>query len=74
MPSPSPSVLDQLQENQPVLEAAVIDLTLLVEATGPEGADAKVSGALETIGKNAAHIKKGLERLKAPDTDAGLSS
>ncbi|WP_371316684.1 hypothetical protein [Pseudomonas gingeri] len=56
------------------MEAAVIDLTLLVEATGPEGADAKVSGALETIGKNAAHIKKGLERLKAPDTDAGLSS
>ncbi|WP_046487368.1 hypothetical protein [Pseudomonas veronii] len=46
------------------LEAALMELTLHVEAHGHADVGNNVRGALETIGENAGHIKQGLARLK----------
>jgi hypothetical protein len=72
MPSPEYSLTDTLQriyENQLALEAALMELTLLVESQGHADVGDNVRGALEAIGENAGHIKQGLARLKAQGPD-----
>ena len=67
MPSPEyslPDILERIYENQLALEAAVMELALLVESQGGAEVGDNVRGALETIGENAGHIKQGLARLK----------
>lgn len=67
MPSPEyslPDILERISENQLALEAALMELTLLVEGQGNAEAGSNVRGALETIGENAGHIRQGLARLK----------
>ncbi len=67
MPTPEyslPDVLERLYHNQLALEAALMELTLLVENQGHVQAGDNVRGALEAIGENAGHIKQGLARLK----------
>jgi len=59
-----PDVLERLYHNQLALEAALMELTLLVESQGHLQAGGNVRGALEVIGENAGHIKQGLARLK----------
>jgi hypothetical protein len=59
-----PDVLDRIYHNQLALEAAIMELTLHVEAHGHANVGNNVRGALETIGENAGHIKQGLARLK----------
>lgn len=56
-------------ENQLALEAALMELTLLLEHQGSFEAGGNVRGALETIGENAGHIKQGLARLRAQRLD-----
>lgn len=72
MPSPKYSLTDTLEriyENQLALEAALMELTLLVESQGSVEAGGNVRGALETIGENAGYIKQGLARLRARGPD-----
>ncbi|MBJ2179643.1 hypothetical protein JC795_15715 [Pseudomonas veronii] len=72
MPSPEYSLTDTLEriyENQLALEAALMELTLLVECQGHAEVGDNVRGALEAIGENAGHIKQGLARLKAQGPD-----
>lgn len=59
-----PDTLERIYENQLALEAALMELTLLVEGQGNAEAGSNVRGALETIGENAGHIKQGLARLR----------
>lgn len=59
-----PDVLDRMYQNQLALEAALMELTLHVEAHGHADVGKNVRGALEAIGENAGHIKQGLARLK----------
>ncbi len=56
-------VLERMYQNQLALEAALMELTLQVEAQGRAEVGANVRGALYTIGENAGHIKQGLARL-----------
>ncbi|KAA0982582.1 hypothetical protein [Pseudomonas sp. ANT_J28] len=68
MPSPEYSlsdVLERLDHNQLALEAALIELTLLVESQGHAETGDNVRCALHTIGENAGHIKQGLAKLRA---------
>ncbi|EJN20298.1 hypothetical protein PMI36_04255 [Pseudomonas sp. GM79] len=68
MPSPEyslPDALERLHHNQLALEAALMELTSLVEKQGHAAAGDKVRGALQTIGKNAGHITQGLAKLRA---------
>ena len=60
-------VLEKIYHNQLALEAAVMELTLWVEARGTSEAGGNVRGALETIGENAGFINQGLARLKRLD-------
>ena len=60
-------VLEKLFENQQALEAAIMELTLLVEDQGAQEVGGNVRGALWTMGENAGHIKQGLARLKKLD-------
>ncbi|QYM66721.1 hypothetical protein K1X80_16850 [Pseudomonas sp. So3.2b] len=71
MPSPYslPDTLERIYENQLALEAAIMELTLLVESQGSVKAGGNVRGALETIGENAGHIKQGLARPRAQRSD-----
>ncbi|SDR19716.1 hypothetical protein SAMN04490186_3931 [Pseudomonas grimontii] len=72
MPSPEYSlsdVLERIYDNQLALEAALMELTLLVESQGNAEAGGNARGALETIGENAGHIKQGLARLRAQEPD-----
>jgi len=72
MPSPEYSLTDTLEriyENQLAVEAALMELTLLVESQGHAKIGENVRGALEAIGENAGHIKQGLARLKAREPD-----
>ena len=57
-------VLERLFENQQALEAAIMELTLLIEEQGAQEVGGNVRGALWTMGENAGHIKQGLARLK----------
>ena len=59
-----PDMLERIYENQLALEAALMELTLLVESQGNADAGDNVRGALRIIGDNAGHIKQGLARLK----------
>ncbi|CAI2797065.1 hypothetical protein K7402_04925 [Pseudomonas fluorescens group sp.] len=72
MPSPEYSLIDilgRIYENQVVLEAALMELTLLVESQGHAEVGDNLRGELLTFGKIAAHIKQGLARLKARKPD-----
>ncbi|EJM53851.1 MULTISPECIES: hypothetical protein [Pseudomonas] len=62
-----PDVLERLYENQQALEAAIMELTLLVEEQGAREVGGNVRGALCSIGENAGHIKQGIARLKKLD-------
>ncbi len=64
-----PDTLERIYENQLALEAALMELTLLVESQGHANIGENVRGALEAIGENAGHIKQGLARLKAHRPD-----
>lgn len=67
MPSPEyslPDTLERMYENQLALEAALMEMTLLVESQGNAEVGDNVRGALQTIGENAGHIKQGLARLR----------
>ncbi|WP_124363558.1 hypothetical protein [Pseudomonas sp. R3-52-08] len=64
-----PDTLERICENQLALEAALMELTLLVESQGSAEAGGNVRGALETIGENAGHIKQGIARLRAQGRD-----
>ncbi|WP_053160129.1 hypothetical protein [Pseudomonas sp. P1.8] len=66
MPAPEhslPDVLERLYNNQLALEAAIMELTLLVEQQGHAEAGENVRSALQAIGDNAGHIKQGLAKL-----------
>lgn len=68
MPSPEyslPDVLERMYHNQLALEAALMELTLLVERQGHAEAGDNIRTALNAIGENAGHINQGLARLKA---------
>jgi hypothetical protein len=60
-------VLERLFENQQALEAAIMELTLLIEEQGAQEVGGNVCGVLWTMGENAGHIKQGLARLKKLD-------
>ena len=62
-----PDVLERIYENQQALQAAIMELTLLVEEQGAQEVGGNVRGALWTMGENAGHIKQGLARLKKLD-------
>ena len=57
-------VLERMYQNQLALEAALMELTLQVEAQGHSEVGDNVRGTLYTIGENAGNIKQGLARLK----------
>lgn len=57
-------VLERMYQNQLALEAALMELTLHIEAQGSSEVGDNVRGALWGIGENAGHIKQGLARLK----------
>lgn len=68
MPTPEYSlsdVLERMYHNQLALEAALMELTLLVESQGHAEAGDNIRTALETIGENAGHIHQGFARPKA---------
>lgn len=72
MPSPEyslPDVLERLHHNQLALEAALMELTLLVESQGHAEIGDNVRTALDSIGENAGYIHQGLARLKAQAPD-----
>jgi len=58
-------LLEKMYHNQLALEAALMELTLHVEAQGMNEVGENVRGALHSIGKNAGHIKQGLAKLRA---------
>jgi phosphoribosyl-AMP cyclohydrolase len=60
-------VLERIYENQEALQAAIMELILLVEEQGAQEVGGNVRGALWTMGENAGHIKQGLARLKKLD-------
>ena len=60
-----PDVLERIYHNQLALEAALMELTLLVESQGDDEAGDNIRTALNVIGENAGHINQGLARLKA---------
>jgi hypothetical protein len=66
MPAPEyslPDTLERLYNNQLALEAAIMELTLLVEQQGHTEAGGNVRGALQAIGENEGHIRQGLAKL-----------
>lgn len=58
-----PDTLDRLYTNQLALEAAIMELTLLIEQQGHTDVGENVRGALHAIGENAGHIKQGIAKL-----------
>lgn len=71
MPAPYslPDMLERIYENQLSLEAAIMELSIWAEQQGGAHVDRNIRGALETISENAGHIKQGLARLKAQNSD-----
>jgi hypothetical protein len=66
MPAPEyslPDTLERLYNNQLALEAAILELTLIVEQQGHAEAGENVRGALQSIGENEGHIRQGLAKL-----------
>ncbi|WP_458377753.1 hypothetical protein [Pseudomonas fluorescens] len=64
-----PDVLERMYVNQLALEAALMELTLLVEQQGTEEVGENVRSALAVIGENAGHIKQGFARLRRHGND-----
>ncbi|PCM47818.1 hypothetical protein CP335_20190 [Pseudomonas fluorescens] len=62
-------VLEKIYENQLGLEAALMELVLLVEQQGHDVVGENARGALERIGENAGFIKQGLAQLKNLEKD-----
>lgn len=62
-------VLEKMYENQLGLEAALMELVLLVEQQGYEAVGENARSALERIGENAGFIKQGLAHLIAKEKD-----
>lgn len=62
-----PSLLYKINENQLVLEAAILELTNWVEARGSADVANNVRSALDAIDKNEEFIKLTLAVLMAPD-------
>ncbi|WP_041022594.1 hypothetical protein [Pseudomonas sp. SHC52] len=58
-----PMVLEKIYENQIAIEAALMELVLLVESQGNETIGDNARCALERIGENAGFIKQGIARL-----------
>ncbi|OAE11593.1 hypothetical protein AZH11_18430 [Pseudomonas simiae] len=54
-----PAILERMYQNQLALEAALMELTLHVEAHGHADVGNNFRGALEAIGENAGHINHG---------------
>jgi hypothetical protein len=54
-----------MYHNQLALEAALMELTLLVESQGHAEVGDNIRITLDVIGENAGHINQGLARLKA---------
>ena len=64
-----PDTLERIFTNQLALEAAIMELTLLVEKQGHSEAGENVRGALYAIGENAGHIKQGIAKLVVQHRD-----
>ena len=64
-------VLERFHQNQLALEAALMELTLWAEQQNAVGVGENVRGALDTIGKNAGHIRQGLARLGRTNSPSG---
>ena len=62
-------VLEKIYENQIALEAAIMELTLVVEQQGFAVAGDNARTALDRIGENAGFIKQGLARLRTMEKD-----
>ncbi|MCX2545368.1 hypothetical protein [Pseudomonas sp. COW5] len=62
-------VLEKIYENQLALEAALMELVILVEQQGNEAIGENARGALERIGENAGFIRQGLAQLIAKEKD-----
>lgn len=66
-----PDVLERLYNNQIALEAAIMELTLLVEQKGNVEAGKNVRDPLQAIDENAGYIKQGLAKLVLQHRDDG---
>ena len=62
-------VLEKMYENQLGLEAALMELVLLIEQQGYETVGDNARVALERIGENAGFINQGLARLRNLEKD-----
>ncbi|MCF4981132.1 hypothetical protein GIW56_13845 [Pseudomonas gessardii] len=62
-----PSLLSKINENQLVLEAAVMELTNWVEQQGGTAVAENVRGALHTLDRNEEFIKLTLAVLMTPE-------
>ncbi|WP_339548297.1 hypothetical protein [Pseudomonas sp. RA_35y_Pfl2_P32] len=62
-----PSLLQKLNENQPALEAAIMELSIWVEQHWSPGVAENVLGALDTIDRNEEFIKLTLAVLMTPE-------
>ena len=62
-----PSLLFKINENQLDLEAAIMELSIWVEARGSADVADNVRGALDTIDKNEEFIKMTLAVMMAPE-------
>jgi hypothetical protein len=62
-----PSLLYKINENQLALEAAIMELTLLVESQGSTVEGNNVRGALGVIGQNEEFIKLTLAVMMTPE-------
>jgi hypothetical protein len=60
-----PLQLERIYHNQLALEATLMELTLRVEQQGSPEVGENVRGALNTLGKNAGHIKQGPAKFRA---------
>jgi len=58
-------VLERMYQSQLAIEAALMELTLHVEAQGSAEVGDNIGGALWTIGEKPGHIKQDLARLKS---------
>ncbi len=62
-----PSLLYKINENQLALEAAIMELTLLVESQGSTIAGNNVRAALDVIDQNEEFIKMTLAVMMTPE-------
>jgi len=63
---PLPDVLERMYENQLALEAAIMELTLVVETLDAGEPGANVQSVLAVIEENTEHIEQVQARLKSP--------